>query len=153
MSVKVTFYGYPDNDDGSGHFGTNIIADPLGQRRHTNAQGDPIAGGTGTFADPITAAASQGNTILPPGTLVYIPGLKKYFLVEDICGGCSTEWLDLWMESNAGSNASAVMQCENNWTGDPSQLKQIWVNPPPGLEVDTTAFFNTATNQCNPVTW
>jgi len=25
LSLKVTFYGYPDNDDGEGHFGTNVI--------------------------------------------------------------------------------------------------------------------------------
>ena len=156
MSAKVTFYGYPDNDDGSGNFGTNLIAYHLqwqGQSRRTNSQGDPIAGGTGTFADPITVAAGQGNSLLPPGTLVYVTGLKKYFLVEDICGNCTSNWIDLWMESNAGSNANAVLQCESNWTGDVNQLKEIQINPPSGLVVDTTPFFDTVRNQCNPVTW
>lgn len=51
MSLKVTFYGYPDND-GSGTFGTNLIAYALqwqGHNRHRNAQGEPIAGGGGTM--------------------------------------------------------------------------------------------------------
>jgi 3D (Asp-Asp-Asp) domain-containing protein len=156
LSEKVTFYGYPDNDDGNGTFGTNVIAYGLqwqGHSRHTNAQGDPVAGGVGSYDDPITVAASYGNSTLPPGALVYIPGLKKYFLVEDICGNCTAAWIDLWMESNAGSDASAVTQCENNWTGDDTQPREVWLNPPSGLQVDTTPFFNVGTNQCNPVTW
>jgi 3D (Asp-Asp-Asp) domain-containing protein len=150
MSAKVTFYGYPDNDDGGSTIGTNIIAGP---GRYTNVQGEPVAGGVGTFADPITVAVSAGNTILSPGTLIYLPGLKKYFLVEDICGNCTSNWVDLWMESNANSNADAVLQCEDNWTGDVNQLKEIQINPPAGLIVDTTPFFNTTSNQCNPVSW
>jgi 3D (Asp-Asp-Asp) domain-containing protein len=156
LSDKVTFYGYPDNDDGAGHFGTNVIAYGLqwqGHGRHTNAQGEPVAGGIGSFADPITVATGQGNSTLPPGALIYLPGLKKYFLVEDICGNCSTDWIDLWMESNGGNSAGAVMQCENNWTGDVTQPREVWLNPTSGLQVDTTFFFNVATNQCNPVTW
>lgn len=101
LSVKVTFYGYPDNDDGQGNYGTDIIAHALqwqGRDRHKNAQGDAVAGGTGSFDDPITAAAGVGNTLMPPGTLVYIHGLKKYFLLEDDCADCSIEeWIDLWI--------------------------------------------------------
>jgi hypothetical protein len=57
------------------------------------------------------------------------------------------------MESNAGSDRDSVLQCENSWTGDFTQLKEIWVNPSAGLAVDTTPFFDTSRNQCNPVTW
>jgi hypothetical protein len=70
MSLKVTFYGYPDNDDGSGTFGTNLIAYALqwqGHNWHRNAQGEPVAGGVSTYDDPITVAAAQGNSSLPPG--------------------------------------------------------------------------------------
>ena len=153
MNVKVTFYGFPDNDDGFGNFGTNVIAYHevwQGQSRPTNSNGDPIASGTGTFANPITVAAAAGNSLLPPGTLVYVTGLKKYLLVEDSCGNCTSDWIDVWMESNAGSDPNAVMQCENNWTRDP---KEIQIDPPSGLVVDTTPFFDTIRNQCNPVTW
>jgi 3D (Asp-Asp-Asp) domain-containing protein len=156
MNLTVTFYGYPDNDDGSGHFSTNLIAYGLqwqGHSRHLNAQGEPVASGVGTYDDPITVAASQGNASLPPGTLIYIPGLKKYFLVEDICGNCTSTWIDVWMESNSTNSSTAVGQCESNWTGNVNQLKEAWVNPSSGLDVDVTPFFNTASSQCNPVTW
>lgn len=153
MSVKVTFYGYPDNDDGFGNFGTNVIAHHevwQGQSRPVNSQGDPVASGTGTFANPITVAAAAGNSLLLPGTLVYVTGLRKYLLVEDSCGNCTSNWIDVWMESNVGSDPAAVMQCENNWTRDPEEIQ---INPPSGLVVDTTPFFDTIRNQCNPVTW
>jgi len=153
MNAKVTFYGYPDNDDGSNNYGTNLIAYGLqwqGHSRHTNSQGQAIAGGVGTFADPITVATGDGNSLLPPGTLIYIPGLKKYFLVEDICRNCTSNWVDLWMES---SDSIGVEQCESNWTGDVNQLKEIWINPSSDLAVDTTPFFDKSSHQCNPVTW
>lgn len=155
--VKVTFYGYPDNDDGEGHFGTNLIAHALqwqGRDRHMNRQGDPVAGGVGTFDDPITAAASEGNRLMPPGTLVYVPGLKKYFLLEDDCASCDAEeWIDLWMESNARSDAAAVKRCEEDWTGDDTAPREILINPPAGLDVDTRPFFDTRADRCNAVTW
>src|ERR1700737_1771289 len=80
MLVKITFYGYPDNDDGAGHFGTSIIAHALtwkGRLRHVDEEGLPRAGGTGTFDDPITAAASRGNHFFPPRTLPNSPALEN----------------------------------------------------------------------------
>ena len=154
LSAKVTFYGYPDNDDGNGNFGTNIIAYPLdwqGHSRHRNAQGQPIAGGVGSYADPITVATGADNGTLAPGTIIYVPGLRKYFFVEDNCRNCTANWVDLWMESDGTS--TAVTQCEYNWTGDVTQLKDVWLNPSATLQVDTTPFFNVAANQCNPVLW
>ena len=70
--------------------------------------------------------------------------------LHDNCGNCTSNWIDVWMESNAGSDPNAVMQCENNWTRDPEEIQ---INPPSGLVVDTTPFFDTTRNQCNPVTW
>jgi hypothetical protein len=155
--VKVTFYGYPDNDDGEGHFGTNVIAHALvwqGHSRYVNADGDPVAGGVGTYDDPITAAAKEANKLLKPGTLVYVTGLKKYFFLEDECASCSTDmWIDLWMESNANSDAESVKECEYDWTGDDTKLRDILINPPSNLEVDHTPFYDTAADKCNPVTW
>lgn len=157
LSAKVTFYSYPDNDSGSGTTGgTNVIADALdwqGHSRHRNAQGQAIAGGVGTFTDPITVAAVAGNTTYAPGTLIYLPGLKKYFLVEDSCRNCTSNWIDLWMESNATNSAETVTQCEFAWTADVTQPKDVWLNPSSALQVDATSFFNVGANQCNPVTW
>lgn len=51
------------------------------------------AGGVGTYTDPITLAV--GHTITeddedvfdyPPGTMMYIPNLRRYVIVEDSCG-------------------------------------------------------------------
>src|SRR4051812_38674485 len=50
------------------------------------------AGGTGTYTDPITLAVghtiTNGQDVLdwPPGTIFYVPNLRKYFIVEDTCG-------------------------------------------------------------------
>jgi hypothetical protein len=157
VKMKVTFYGFPDNDDGQGHFGTNVIAHAVtwrGHSRNINPNGDPIAGGIGTYDNPITAAARKGNRLLRAGTLAYVSGLKKYFILEDECASCSTDkWIDLWMESNASNNADSVKKCEDDWTGDDTELRDILINPPANLEVNPAQFFDTRANKCNAVTW
>jgi len=157
MFVKITFYGYPDNDDGAGHFGTAIIAHALewvGRRRHVDVNGLPCAGGIGTFDDPITAAASAGNQFFPPGTLIYGTGMRKYFLIEDECASCTEqEWVDLWMESNSGSDPAIVEWCESEWTEDDTLLREVVINPSPGLEVDGMPFIDPVTGKCRPVVW
>lgn len=151
LKVKVTFYGYPDNDDGENNFGTNIIAHTL-PGRYTNEDGAPIAGGEGTYDDPITAASKKGNELLPPGALVYIPYLKKYLIVEDECASCTNNnWIDVWMDSNEDSDGDAVGECESNWTGDDNDRWEVVIDPPNNLEVDTTPLFDTSTNKCSPV--
>ena len=65
------------------------------------------AGGTGTYADPITLAVGYaGGDEFPRGTVFYVPLVRAYFVVEDRCGGCSdpTEadyTVDLWVGSDA----------------------------------------------------
>jgi 3D (Asp-Asp-Asp) domain-containing protein len=68
------------------------------------------AGGISTFADPIILAAAEGNGLLPAGTLVYVTGLRKYFLVEAICGNCTSKWIDIWMERDATSGLKSLVQ-------------------------------------------
>jgi hypothetical protein len=146
MLVKITFYGYPDNDDGTGHFGTSIIAHALtwkGRLRYVDEEGLPRAGGTGTFDDPITAAASRGNHFFPPGTLLYIPEFRKYFFLEDECASCEKEeWLDLWIESNSASDPDVVEACESAWTGDENLPREVIIDPWPDLEVDPLPFLD-----------
>ena len=157
VHARITFYGYPDNDDGQGHFGTSVIALALtwqGRPRNVDATGVPFAGGAGTFDDPITAAASAGNPIFPAGTLVYIPGLRKYFLVEDECASCTdAAWLDLWMESNIASDPDLVESCEWAWTGDPMREREILLHPPPDLDVDPTPFVDPVSGRCSTAFW
>lgn len=140
MNATITFYGYPDNDDGDGHYGTAVIAHRLdwqGRARYRKADGSPVAGGRGTFEDPITAAASRNNRHFPPGTLVYIPSLQKYFFVEDECATCSHErWLDLWMDSDEASDSVTVEARQSELTGDLELQKTVVIDPPAGLRVD-----------------
>ena len=87
----------------------------------------------GTYADPITFAAQKG--FLTPGTRVYIPWLKRYFILEDLCSSCTVgPQMDLWVggvsaaqESN-GSSTNIV----NLW-----QRRSVVINPPSNEPVAT----------------
>jgi 3D (Asp-Asp-Asp) domain-containing protein len=122
----VTLYGWPDNSPPG-----NGIAYP---RIHSHA------GGKGTYADPVTFAANHG---LKPGTRVYIPYMKKYFIMEDQCASCSSTHIDLWA---GGSNATKkqVLACEDALTRHAS----VVLSPAKNLPVNTTPIFNTSTRKC-----
>jgi len=129
-SVFVTFYGAADNDPP----GSTEIAHP--NDRHQEA------GGTGTYADPLSLAADP--RALQVGTRVYYPPLRKYFVMEDDCAQCITDWrssrrphIDLWTGDFQGS---ALLACENALT--PDGLVAVEVNPPPGRPVDPRPLFN-----------
>jgi hypothetical protein len=81
-SFYVTLYGWPDNSPPGG-----AIAYPKGDGNSTLHN---TAGGTGTFADPVTYATDKAE--LPVGTKVYYPFLKKYFVMEDDCAECDQVW-------------------------------------------------------------
>lgn len=78
----VTLYGWPDNSPPG-----NDIAYP-------ESDGNPTihnaAGGTGTYANPITYATDKAE--LPIGTIVYYPYLHRYFIMEDDCVECDEDW-------------------------------------------------------------
>jgi 3D (Asp-Asp-Asp) domain-containing protein len=87
-----------------------------------------LAGGTGTFADPITFAAQQG--VFPPATRIYVPEVSRYFLLEDSCATCVGSHVDLW----AGpATDDGVLACEDALTRSGAQPYEV--NPPPGLPV------------------
>ncbi|KAL8949556.1 MAG: hypothetical protein Q9222_004348 [Ikaeria aurantiellina] len=74
--VTHTFYGYPDND-------------PPGPATAYNCGGrNNIAGGTGTYTDPLTFASAPGE--FSTCEVIYVPYLKKYARFEDSCAQCST---------------------------------------------------------------
>lgn len=132
-----TAYGYNDNDDGAGHFGTAAIAYP--DSRHAIA-----TEGTGAYNDPGTFATDPRE--IPPHTLIYVPYLRKYFVMEDGCGECETDWesghawhVDLYMGGNTGTQAEpALNDCEDAVTRDDVMI----IAPGPGYPVDTTPLFN-----------
>jgi hypothetical protein len=85
------------------------------------------AGGTGTYADPITLAVGHeivnGQDIpeFTPGTIWYIPNLRRYFIVEDSCGdGNDPQNGPCWNLSQANSGAQVWLDL---WT-DGSQVSQ-----------------------------
>jgi hypothetical protein len=142
QAVYMTFYGWPDNSPPG-----NAIA-------YSKSDGFPTvhdgAGGTGTYADPITFATDQAE--LPVGTLLYAPVLQKYLVMEDDCAECDTDWsgskkwhIDVWMNSNAADNGTAVLACEDQWTHTTTTVE---VSPPPGRTVTTPPLFDTSTNTC-----
>jgi 3D (Asp-Asp-Asp) domain-containing protein len=141
MPVYVTFYGWADNSPAG-----NAIAYPSGGGSPTLHGG---AGGTGTYADPITFATDP--TEFPPGTRLYVPFIDKYVMMEDSCGQCATDWttrkwhIDIWMNSNASENASALIGCENSWTRTQTDVE---LTPPPARTVTTAPLFDPSSNVC-----
>jgi Ricin-type beta-trefoil lectin domain len=137
QNYEVTLYGWPDNSPPG-----NAIAYPV---IHS------VASGTGTYSDPITYATDRNE--LSPGTIVYYPYLHRYFIMEDDCVACDSDWnngvrhIDLWV-GGQGGNSSAVINCEDNLTQGSSP---VIVSPPNNEPVDTTPLFNSSTNTCyNP---
>jgi hypothetical protein len=135
QNFEVTLYGWPDNS-------------PPGDG---TAFGSGHAGGTGTLANPVTFATDQSE--LAPGTVVYYPFLHRYFVMQDECTQCDTDWnngkfhIDLWIGGQNG-NVNAVINCEDALTQGSAA---VILSPPSNEPVDTTPLFNSSTNACyNP---
>lgn len=104
--IFTTGYTYWDNSPP----GSAQIARPIVHDR---------AAGTGTWKDPITVAVQAGRFGF--GTRFYLPELKKYFVVEDLCGACNdgrnggAYTLDLWVDGSHLSSAGAA-ECASRVT-------------------------------------
>ncbi|QGF25281.1 hypothetical protein Rai3103_15400 [Raineyella fluvialis] len=117
----MTGYSYWDNS-------------PAGSAAVSNSVLHAKAGGTGTYADPITVAVgftgSGGRTSSmdwQPGTRFYVPKLQRYLIVEDICGAChlgaksgASTRLDVWIDGAAAGRAASAT-CMDRITG-PGQV-------------------------------
>jgi 3D (Asp-Asp-Asp) domain-containing protein len=142
MSVYVTFYGWADNSPPGG-----AIAYPMNGGFPTLHD---TAGGTGTYADPITFATDKDE--FPVGTRLYVPFIEKYVMMEDDCVECDSDWttshkwhIDLWMNSNGTESSSALQTCEGNWTRTSTPIE---VDPPAGRTVTTAPLFVPSSNTC-----
>ena len=116
------------------------------------------AGGTGTYADPITLAVghstASGHDVLdyPPGTRFYMTDVRRYFIVEDSCGdssppqsgGChnlgnapsgATTWVDMWAGGSAADSQATAQACSSKLTDSDGSLHTIIENPPSDLLV------------------
>lgn len=135
FEVYLTGYSWFDNTPR----GSAAIARPIIHRE---------AGGTGTYEDPITLAVGHskkwGHKMdYPAGTRFYFPRLRKYALVEDLCGDgnrpengpCHTgkdgrPWLDIYVDGSRASEAAAD-RCMYQITG----MQTAIIHPRPGLPV------------------
>ena len=174
--VYMTWYGFNDNSCATeSQHGCNDIANPgLGPKMHQGA-----TEGVGTYDDPITAAASDssdsghsyessGGATLSPGTLIYNPEVKKYFIMEDSCLECGDEYacklssddtddpnppagcvkdtylhIDFWMGPSFAQDSNDLESCEDGSTiGDTYKgTGMVVVNPPDNLPVVTTPLY------------
>lgn len=124
--VFVTAYTWFDNTPP----GSTVISHPVLHK---------AAGGKGTYADPVTIAVGHsrktGEDVLdiPAGTRIYLPNVRRYFIVEDTCGdgpnpeegpchtgaekyGDATLWVDMWI-GGKGEPQSFVRNCARKVTG------------------------------------
>jgi Fibronectin type III domain len=121
------------------------------------------AGGTGTYADPITLAVgltTQTQLDYAPGTIFYMPDVRRYFIVEDSCGsvgtGChvppsngATIWVDRWIGGIADGAQADVVNCANFLTDDGGVLHTLIENPPSNLPVYPGSLYQNGS--CTPV--
>jgi hypothetical protein len=151
VTVYLTFYGYNDNSGQTeNQHGSADIAYP--QNGGYPTLHNLATEGKGTYTDPVTFAARDNDQkTFPIGSIIYVPLVEKYFIMEDQCGdndpqGClhGTHHVDLWLGPQHASNATALQNCEDNST--PNNSVKVIINPGPSLTVDTTTMFNN--NKC-----
>ncbi|KAH8649854.1 hypothetical protein BX600DRAFT_517088 [Xylariales sp. PMI_506] len=122
--VDYTFYTYDSNGDSS------EVAYNCGGRNY-------VAGGTGTYDDPLTFASSPDEYTVCE--IIYSPYLKKYLRMEDECDACSSDWdngiahIDVWI-------GNAPDSCADDLT--PASGQYVVANPADNLSVDSTTLYS-----------
>ena len=152
VSAYITGYSYFDNTPpGSAHISNPVLR--------------TVAGGTGTYDDPITVAVghvrADGQDTLdwPAGTRFYVPNIRRYLIVEDACGDgrtpqegpCHTgypdeaqTWLDVWVGGEGGTEHEA-RRCMSTITG----VWTVLIDPEPGLATQAGPIYEPG--GCTPV--
>lgn len=123
----ITAYGWCDND-------------PPGDAISSSGRYGKAVQGDGSYDNPSTCATDPSR--IGFGTVIYLPHLKKYCVVEDTCAACQSDsgtHVDLWIGINGSPDCGAESNCEDSVTREHAQ---IYINAPDGLEVDTTPIFN-----------
>ncbi len=152
-SVEITWYGAFDDDPP----GSVAIDRPDSCKACIHK----TAGGTGTWADPLTFASpisADGKSAYAYGDRIYVGTIggitvNKYFIREDSCAvswtapnGCgAATHVDLYMGNPSGTKD--VLTCEDALT--PDGLAPIVVNPAPDLPVDPAPLWMEKTKSCH----
>jgi hypothetical protein len=150
VKAFMTLYGWADNSPP----GPGIA--------HSCLHGS--AGGVGTFSDPVTFATDVNE--LGWCQVIYVPYMKRYFIHEDECSECDSDWtrfhlyrFDMWAGGDANSRKApekrALRACESTWTranavNDPANPTVI-VDPPSNLPVTTAPIFTGPTSCWTPI--
>jgi hypothetical protein len=146
-NVYVTLYGWPDNSPPG-----DAIAYPMDAGYptiHNVATAGQTYSSPGTFATDATWESKQGE--LPVGVIVYDPHFQKYFILEDECVQCESDWangeyhIDLWIGGNPPANDTDVENCEDALTLNGQTIIE---NPSSTEAVNTTPLYNSNTNTC-----
>jgi hypothetical protein len=147
ISMSVTLYSFDDNSPPSAD-----IAYPKDEGYPTVH--NQATEGKGTYNDPITFATDKRE--LAVGSIVYVPYLEKYFVMEDDCTECDNDWsnqhkyqIALWIGPQTSSPPRVLSACEDQLTRDSTT---IVVNPARNLRVDTTPLFTHDTCTAHTVT-
>lgn len=125
ITSYVTFYGFDDNDDGDpNNTGTDVISDPS---VHAVATED-----LGTYERPGTLASDK--RLIPPGVIVYIPALQRYYVMEDTCRECVRNWSNdkAHVDVYVSGTGQALAACEYRLT---MEQAEIILDPPSNLPV------------------
>ena len=140
VKAFMTLYGYVDNSPPG-----RDIAHPC---RHQ------VAGGTGTYANPVTFATDIHE--LAWCQRIYVPYMKRYFIHEDECSECDHDWttvhrfrFDMWAGGDASSKKNperaALLACEDALTRGNSITDAhnpvVIIEPPRNLAVTTSPIF------------
>jgi hypothetical protein len=129
--IWLTGYSWQDNT-------------PPGSSDISNSAIHRVAGGIGTYADPITVATygDRWHLAVPAGTRFYLPTVSRYVVVED--SGASPRppfadtHLDMWVGGQGGTDAQ-VTACEESITG---QHVPAIEDPPSDLPVTPGPIFD-----------
>lgn len=144
--TQLTFFGYPDNCDNTGCYKDNTAYDCLGRNY--------IAGGDGTFSNPLSVAIKPGGNF-NPCDIGYTTYLQKFVVFDGLCASCDTDHVDIWVQSSCSDNADSVCACEDSLTpgSDDYLYYGITADDPSVFNVDTTPLYNGGcTGHTYPVT-
>lgn len=145
-NVYISFYGFDDNDNGSGTFGVSTISNPM---IHTVATES-----TGTYDSPSTFASDQLFRVFNAGDIIYIPKFRKYYILEDTCVECTSDQnngnihIDLYIGGNTKLEGTTLRDCE--YSLDTGGFNTVVIkNPSNDLPVDTVVLYDESTQVCN----